>query len=152
MKYFIFYIFIFILFSHNIFAGGLMATGDWNETIDENDLLSGAGSDITDTYESAVNATRLMSINMRNKTWEMTIEMSETNWHGDFSIYARRTDNSGSVTGGQTYQEITTSTEYFFEGSGNQLNLLIQYQLRGVTLQIPADIYTITIIYTITET
>jgi hypothetical protein len=56
---------------------------------------------------------------------------------------------SGGVTGGDTYQEITDTDRYFFNGSGNAFNIHIKYQLSGVSLQVPAATYSIIVYYTL---
>jgi hypothetical protein len=152
MKIYIYMAIFFVLCTPCLFPGGVMAIGTWNETIDETDLQGGAGSDIPDTYESNAAATSILITGMNNKDWAMTVEMSEINWHGDFTIYLKRTDNSGGVSGGTTYQVLTTSPVSFCTGSDNQFGIRIQYQLEGVSLQIPADTYSITVTYTVTET
>ncbi|MBN1697933.1 MAG: hypothetical protein JW881_10505 [Spirochaetales bacterium] len=152
MKQFLIVALFMVILAGTVFSSGIMAFGDWQETVDESDLTGGAGSDVTDTYESASNQTSILITGMNNKNWQVTVDRTDTSWYTDLVIEARRTDSSSEVSGGTTYQIITTSPAVFFTGRNNKLGISIQYRLGGVNLSIPADTSSATITYTLTGT
>jgi hypothetical protein len=130
----------------------ITATGGWTETIDAADLISGAGSDLTSTYESASNATDLDITSIR--FWRVDVDRSDTTWHGDFTLSVRRTSDgsgSGTISGGLAYMEITTTTTQFFSGTFNRTDVTTQYQLTGMSVDVPPDTYTTTVTYTVVD-
>jgi hypothetical protein len=134
----------------------ISATGGWIETIDASDLVSGAGSDLIDAYESASDATNIDIGNTANKNdnWRVDVRKVDGIWHGDFSLYARRTSNGngqGSVSGGLSYIEIVTIESEFFSGAGNLSNIDVQYQLTGLSVTISPIIYSTTVVFTVVD-
>lgn len=134
----------------------ITVTGDWSETIDASDLQAGAGSDLIDTYESASDA---VSINISGTTgagdnWRVDVKKVDTNWHGNFILYVKRTSDGtgGTVSGGTSYQQVTDTYQSFFSGSDDVSGINVQLKLSGVSIQIPPDIYTTTVYYTVVDT
>jgi len=138
-------------------------TGSWSETIDETDLQAGAGSDLNPTYTSATNQ---ININIDkivygnfwdwfvNYNWRVDVRRSDTNWDSQFRLYVRRTGNGfglGSISGGTTFQEVTLIDQVFFSGSRRRYYIPVQCQLGNVSINISPDVYTTTVIYTVTE-
>ena len=61
----------------------ITVTGNWSETIDKNDFLSGAGSDLQSTYTSVSGQ---VSITIRgtkgiNDAWRIDIRKVDNNWN-----------------------------------------------------------------------
>lgn len=144
----------------SLFAGAeatvISASGGWSETIDEFDLVSGAGSDLKPTYESAANAT-ILSISGcadNNDTWRVDVKRVDNAWHGDFTLYVRRTSEGaggGSISGGDSYIEVKTVDGEFFYGAGDRSDINVQYKLSGMSVRVPPGIYSSTIIYTVVD-
>lgn len=146
------------LFCILLLAGGLWAiritvTGSWTEYIDEADLQGPPGSDLISSYESASDQV-LVSIDARWwEIWQVSMRKIDSNWHADFTLYARRTSSGtgmGGVNGGTSYLDIRNTNRSFFSGWGDRNNIDIQYRLEGVSINIEPGIYTTTIIYTVT--
>ncbi|MGQ9779877.1 MAG: hypothetical protein ACUVRM_08385 [Bacillota bacterium] len=144
----------------SLFAGAeamfISASGGWSETVDEFDLVSGAGSDLTPVYESAANATILsISGSVDNTdTWRVDVKRVDSAWHGDFTLYVRRTSEGtggGTISGGDLYIEVTTVDGEFFYGAGDRSDINVQYKLSGMSVRIPPDIYSSTIVYTVVD-
>ena len=134
----------------------ISATGGWIETIDASDLISGAGSDLIDAYESISDATSIDISNTANKNdnWRVDVRRSDGTWHGDFTIYARRTSDGngqGSVSGGLSYTVITTTDTQFFSGAGNLANIDVQYQLTGMSVSVSPTIYSTSVVFTVVD-
>ena len=131
-------------------------TGNWSETVNASDIVGGfTGNDLTDTYESATDQVSLGISETTSDPWTVYISRSDVDWPSAFLFSIRRTSDNAGITGGVprlTYLEITDTNQPFFNGSGNITDILIQYQLSGVSAAtILAGTYSITIYYTVTE-
>jgi hypothetical protein len=135
----------------------LSATGGWSETVDETDLVSGAGSDLVDTYESATDATTMTISNCTGDTdnWRLDVRrIDEGGWHGDFTLFVKRTsdgEGNGSISGGLSYIEITTTDAQLFSGAGDRSNISIQYKLTGMSITVLPDTYSKTVVFTVAD-
>ena len=144
---------VLLLFTAETLAIQIVVTGSWTRTIDAADLQGLAGSDLNPVYESA---TKQIGIEIRQTSanWSVDIKKIDTNWHGNFHLFVRRTSNgngSGSISGGTTYQEVTDVDQAFFSGFRVRTFIDIQLRLEGVSVQVPQDSYTTTLYYTVTE-
>lgn len=131
----------------------MTTTGGWTQTIDATDLVGGAGTDLTDTYESASDAVQI-DINGTGEAWHTDIRKVDSNWHGDFVLYVRRTsDGTGDnpISGGTAYQAVTDVDTEFFTGNDERTGICVQVKLSGVSIQVPPDTYLTTLYYTVTE-
>jgi len=134
------------------FAGDIVATGGWTRTVDSSDLQSGAGSDLSASYESASDATALDITAAAD--YRVDVRRNVGTWDTGLTLYVRRTSigtGSGSVSGGTTYQQVTTSDVELFTGNSNRNNVEVQYQVDGMSIDISPDNYQTTVSYTITD-
>ncbi len=136
-------------------AISISVTGTWSETVDKYDLISGAGSDLTASYESA---TDQVSITVSNTSgagdsWRVDVRKVDTNWHSDLSLWVKRTGSGtgGSVSGGSSYQQLTGSDQSFFTGSDDVSGITVQLKLSGMSVQVPPGSYTTTVYYTVVD-
>lgn len=159
------YLFIVFFLQLNLLAKGQIAIsiiGNWNYSIPTNDI-SEAGSDFSGTYSSSSNAVTVdvfqqsWFANFFNYNWRVDIRRSDVDWHSNLQLYTRRTGNgspfffNGNISGGTSYQQITNTNQLFFNGNRTRLDIPIQYEIRNVSVLIPAKTYETTIIYTVTE-
>jgi hypothetical protein len=153
---------LFLLFSLWLFltkveAIDLSATGGWYETVNESDLISGAGSNLLDTYESTTEATNITISDCTDDSdnWRVDVRRAdEVGWPGGFALYIQRTSDgagNGSISGGLSYIEITSTDTPFFSGSGDRSNINIRYQLTGMSINISPNNYNTTIIFTVVD-
>lgn len=135
------------------YAQDITATGGWTETIDTADLVSGAGSDLTDTHESGSGATTIGLTH--DGGWRVDVKRTDSVWHTDFTLYTQRTSEgsgSGSISGGDAYQEITTTDGEFFTGSLDRSDITIQYRLTGMSVGAQPATYSTTVTFTVVST
>jgi len=156
LRHLIFYFtFFFSFHCPTVFSQSITINGDWDLSIGYSDLISLPVSDLNDTYKSKVRQTKIRIGRARNKYWEVSISMSpNTFWPDDFHLFARRTRDgtgNGYVQGGESFQEVTSIDNYFFDGFLNRRRMWVQYQLTGVSIKIPAGTYSATITYTVVE-
>jgi hypothetical protein len=152
-----FFLVPFLFFLTSTEAIDLSTTGGWTETVNEFDLVSGAGSDLIDTYESATDATSMTISSCTGDTdnWQLLVRrIDDAGWHGDFTLYAKRTsggEGTGSISGGSAYIEITTTDTQLFSGAGDRSNISIQYKLTGMSINVLPNTYSETITFTVVD-
>ena len=134
----------------------ISAVGGWNEGIDESDLVSGAGSDLIDIYESATNATVLTISGCvdNNDNWRVDVKRTDGTWHGNFTFYVKRTsdgEGGGSISGGLSYIGVTTTDTQFFIGAGNRNSINLQYKLTGMSINVSPTNYNTAITFTVVD-
>jgi len=149
----LFLILLFFSMISFIYAIRIRVTGQWSEIIDVNDLAGPPGSDLIPYQESAINQV-LVDINNTNLFWDVSVYKVDSFWPPAFRLYVRRTGNGtgpGNISGGLNYLEIIDTEQIFFSGSRQRRGIPLQFRLEGVSVQIPPQVYTTTIIYTVTE-
>ena len=135
------------------YAIRIRVTGQWSEIIDVNDLAGPPGSDLIPYQESAPNQV-LIDITNTNRFWDVSVYKVDSLWPATFRLYVRRTGNGqglGEISGGLNYLEITDIEQIFFSGRRQRRRIPLQFRLEGLSVQIPPQVYTTTIIYTVTE-
>ncbi len=152
----LFFILLLLFFPHSAYGIAITAAGSWTETINSSDLASGAGSNLSNNYESSSNATTLEIENCSGDgdNWRVYVRRSNVNWHNDLHIYVQRKtdgDGGGSISGGDSYHVITDSDTQFFSGAGNRSNIKLQYKLSGMSISVPPNAYSATITYTVSS-
>ncbi|MFH1452366.1 MAG: hypothetical protein ABIH00_00060 [Armatimonadota bacterium] len=135
----------------------IVVTGDWNETINDQDLSAGTGSELTDTYESITNAA-IIDISGcidNSDTWRIDVKRVDGTWSGSFTLYVKRTSEGtggGSISEGTSYMQVNDTYLEFFSGAGDRSTINVQYKLTGPSLSIPANTYITTAYFTIIDT
>lgn len=136
----------------NVLTQDITVTGSWTENIDASDLQAGAGSDLIDTYESASDQIDIYVDAQGARNYRVDVRKNDANWHSNFQLSVRRTSDGtgyGWVSGGTSYQEVTDTDQSFFTGNRDRQDIKVQLRLTGVSVQVPTDIYTTTVWYTV---
>ena len=90
----------------------------------------------------------------RNSYWAVTVYKSDINWDNSVKIFARRTNRgsgNGYTWGFTNYTRIRNMPQTVMQGYGMLNNIYLQYKLRGISIDLPADTYNTDIIYTLYE-
>jgi hypothetical protein len=144
-------LFLSLLLSVYAQAREIQAEGGWTKTIDASNLVSGAGSNLTGTYESGTAAT-IVQIEDTG-SWRVNVKHSAgTNWDSNFILYAQRTSDgsgSGTISGGFPYVEITAADAAFFSGTLNRETIHIQYKLSGMSVSVVPGTHSTTVTLTL---
>jgi hypothetical protein len=146
-------LFLLLAVHSKVSAQRITVTGDWSLTIGEADLQGGAGSDLKSQYASASNQI-MIDINNINAGWSLYVEGAIIHWQNPMAVWIRRTgDGSGHpqgyIDGGTSWLQVTLSSQLFYWGSRRRINVPVQLGLNGVSVQIPEDVYSGTITYTV---
>ena len=135
-------------------AVSIRVSGSWFETIDETDLVGGAGSQLKSTIESAADQVSITLLGAGNSSWRIDVRKVDTDWHGDLGLYVRRTSDGsgqGQIAGGTSYQQVTDTYQEFFHGDHNRRDANVQLMLDGVSAELPCGNYLTTVYYTVVE-
>jgi hypothetical protein len=144
-----------LLAAHGAWAAvSISLSGSWFELVDETDLAGPAGSDLISIYESAADQVQIQILTDIGEDWRVDVRRVDTDWHGDLDLFVRRTSEGsgpGSISGGDSYQELSTSYQEFFSGTDDRSGVNIQIKLEGVSASTGSGNYLTTIYYTIVE-
>lgn len=133
----------------------ITATGSWSKTLTSADVPD-AGTDITGTHTSASNQV-LIDVEWPQKSnyrYRVTVRKSDVSWNASLLLYVKRTGNGTgqrTISGGTSYILLSSTNQTFFTGNRDRFNVPIQFQITGVSVLIPAQTYSTTVIYTVTE-
>ena len=160
MAYFkrIFWVLLPLLLMQPVFGAHgytIIVMGGWTHPIDSGNLISGAGSNLLNTYQSDTRATTLSVIGgNKNQAWQVYIECSEMNWPVGFQLAVKRTgagDGKEGITvrGGLSFQNVNSAKTLFLTGTGDVHSIPVQYQLSGVSLGTSPNHYNTGVIFTV---
>jgi len=136
----------------------ITASGGWTtQVVSATNLIAGAGSDLNSTYQSTAGITTINIAGCKNKsdTWRVDVSRVNATWDASLSVYVRRTSDgtgTGSITGGLTYIQVTTANTAFFNGAGDRTTVGVQYQVTGVSLNVPPSNNSTSVVFTIVDT
>ena len=136
---------------------------NWHLKINSNDIVA-AGEDFAGTYETSPNHMRInvrigaetYQNKMENK-WSVEVQSRTRGWDKNLALYARRTGKgSGSrfdkaIKGGEVYREVGRQPFELFSCQGWRYDIPIQFELRGVSVLLPAKTYSMELIFTIID-
>ncbi len=150
-------VFIILLCPSGALAIDVTVTGNWSDTVNAFDLQAGAGSDLVSTYTSDAAHVSLSVSTTTGDTdnWRIDVRRSDTVWlPGTLRLYVKRTGDgmgAGTVSGGQTFHEVTTIDQAFFQGAGDRSSIPIQLQLDGMSVQVAPATYSTSLIFTVVD-
>ncbi len=83
--------------------------------------------------------------------WTVEIRREDLHWDDRLSIWARRKNNTSGVYYGSYYRKVHNCDDFFFNGYGSKNNIQIEFELRGLSVLIPADHYETEIVFTVLD-
>ena len=138
-------------------AMDLAASGSWSVPVSASDLLTGAGSGLVSSKDSASSEVVLEVTLTSGSTdrWRIDVRRANSVWNGDVHVWVRRTgggSGTGSVASGLTWTEVGSTDTQFFDGEGDRAGLPIQIRVTGISLSITPDAYLTSVQYTLIDT
>ncbi len=140
-----------------LYAIDIYATGGWtNLVINSSHLSGGTGSNLADSYESTVDATKLSITGTSGASdiWEVQIRKSTSSWASGATLYVKRTGTGsgiGGISGGTLYMAVGESDVLFFSGNGDRANIPIRYKISGLSISVPQGTYSTPITFTVVD-
>jgi hypothetical protein len=155
-------IFFFLSFSQ-AFGQSIFVKGAWYVKIDPN-LITNAGLDYDPNLriESLANQT---VFNLENNftlnkvysaAWRIDVQKIDSNWPSELRLAIQRTSagkspNLESITGGTVYQYLNSSPQTLFQGKGIVAEVALKYAITGLSVLIPVDTYSTSVVFTLIE-
>jgi len=125
-------------------------SGEWNYTVPVSDI-SEAGEDFSGTYTSDAYQTSLDIWYWRN--WRVSVQKNNIDWNDDIDLYVRRTGygwgSSSRIKGGTNFVRLRNRNSNFFTGRSYFFNIPLQYEIRNISVTIPAHTYVVEVLYTL---
>ncbi|MGE5581207.1 MAG: hypothetical protein ACM3X9_01575 [Bacillota bacterium] len=150
-----------LLFLSGVEAGQKLTVSGigWIQPVNSSNLISGAGSDLISTYQSAVNATILTisKCNSNHERWRVEVSRTDSFWDNvNLVISVLRTSDGvyapgATISGGTSPVEVGASPKTFFSGSGDHSNITIQYQLSGMSVKTNPGLYCSAVTFTLVD-
>ena len=86
--------------------------------------------------------------------WKILVRKINFQWQEQLSVWVRRTGDGKNVfpgiNGGKNFLKVSDFNQLLFSGFGPHQSIPLQYQIRGISVTLPAKNYQSTIILTIT--
>jgi hypothetical protein len=135
----------------------VMPGGSWSVSVPSN-TISEAGNDYNINLTSMTNQT-MLDINVPETTTSWRVDVNKQDfWNNSLTLWIRKTgdgvgtaSSSISPIGSIPFFQLTNMGQAFFSGAKNYVGIPIQYEIRGLSVLIPASTYDTTVVYTITE-
>lgn len=155
-------IFIILLLSMSklSFAQLPSVSGNWTSSIPASTITE-AGENYSSNWTSLANQTIISLAWLTNYT--VSVKKTDVSWNSNLSLWIHKTSETigalGNVSpaGNSSYIQLTSSNQTFFTAStGIVLSLTaatinVQYEIRGLSVTLPAQSYTTTVVYTISS-
>ena len=83
----------------------------------------------------------------------MDLKKIDSSWNSNLHLYVMRTSpgSGGSVSGGESYQEVTDINGVFFSGSGDVTGIKVQLRMTGASVQINPASFSSVFYYTVVD-
>lgn len=135
---------------------------DWHVEVESEQIR--AGDDIQTSYSSRSDHIKMSGeVGSRNifnilfAEWKVEVHREDREWHPDLDLYIRRTGQGNgyfygnSVEGAYTYQRIRERPEDLIQCKGWRYDIPFQFEIRGISLLLPAKTYRTEVIFTIVD-
>lgn len=102
------------------------------------------------TLTSSVNETLLNIIS--NGSYTVYVNKTDIDWNAGISLWVRRTGDgtgSGNISTNIPFIELTNLDQVLFTGNKDRSNIPIQFEIRGLSVLLPAKQYKTSIVFTI---
>ena len=135
-------------------------SGNWTSSVPSNTITE-AGSDYSSNWTSLSNQSIIsLPSGVLGASYTVSVRKTDTNWNSNLSLWIHKSaDNLGllgsvSPAGNTSYFQLSASNQTFFTASLGILSpatFNAQYEIRGLSVTIPAQTYSTTVVYTISS-
>jgi predicted secreted protein len=139
-------------------AQSINAIGSWSVSVPSN-TISEAGNDYNINLTSMTNQTILdINVPVTTTSWRVDANKQDSFWNNSLTLWIRKTGDGIGVAGSTIaplgtipFFQLANLGQPLFTGTKNYSSIPIQYEIRGLSVLIPASTYNTTVVYTITE-
>jgi len=111
-----------------------------------------AGLDFTGEYESSYNQ-EYLQINHPGK-WKLKVHKNEIYWHEKLKLMIRSTGDGigpGQIGGVEGYQDLKVTPDELSNGEKDHFAVPLQFLLKDVSVLLPAENYSVDVVYTLID-
>lgn len=91
--------------------------------------------------------------------WQVSVQKTSIVWDSNLRLWVNKVNDGNSTDSGArispigttAYQEVSTIPQTFFRGFRNRQSVQVSYKISGVSVLIPAQTYSTTVYYTISD-
>lgn len=91
------------------------------------------------------------SFKNNHQNWQIQVSKSDIYWDDTMEIWVKGKKKNGITSGFNQFKKVKNWDTDFLGGKGKVMNFQIEYQIRGISVAIPADFYCTELIFTIFE-
>jgi hypothetical protein len=131
-------------------AADISLVGNWSRTIDEQDLVDGAGSGFRSPIESEPGQATLSIQNTGVGSWRVKVRHTLSNLPDGVTLAVKRSSDGtgqGTIAGGADYLVISDTEQTLCEGSGERTDIALRLRLQGVTIFQAPGLHNATLLY-----
>ena len=149
---------IFLLSTGYAKSQSINAIGSWSVSVPSNTITE-AGNDYNMNLTSMTNQTMLdINIPLTTASWRVDVNKQDSFWSNSLTLWIRKTGDGVGVAGSSIspigsipFFQLANMGQSFFSGVKKYIGIPVQYEIRGLSVLIPASTYNTTVVYTITE-
>lgn len=154
-------LFIILLFcSSELSFAQPSVTGTWTSSVPASTITE-AGNNYSSNWTSLANQSIIsLPAGILGASYTVSVRKTDTNWNANLGLWIHKSaDNLGllgsvSPAGNTSYFQLSSSNQIFFTASLGILSpatFNVQYEIRGLSVTLPAQSYTTTVVYTISS-
>lgn len=131
-------------------AADLTAFGQWTESLTAQNLITGAGSGLQNPESTA--GVIALSVTNPLVTYRVRARLSSGSWDSSVGIWIKRTSagsGPGTISGGTSYIQLTSSDVEIFSGTLDRANVSLQCKTTGLSTAVRPGTYQSPIIFTV---
>jgi hypothetical protein len=144
------YLLFAVTFAFSFPTAEITATGSWTRTLSSADLTGGPGTDFPLQIDQGTPVSTLVTFNelSGNGTWRCRLVMTTASWSPTVTLWVRRISNHTGVTGGTSWQQVTTTATELFRATEDATDIQIEYRFDNLSVTAGPGDFTTTITWT----
>lgn len=133
----------------------------WNVSVP---TITQAGSDYSSNITSSVNQSTislLFGLTTILTNWKVVVKKQDTNWNSNLTLWVRKTGNGTGIlspvvgtispSGVSSFVQLSNVEQEIYRGFSTRYDVPIQYELRGLSVLVPVNNYSTSIVYTLLD-
>ena len=133
----------------------------WNVSVPS---ITQAGSDYSTNITSNINQSTislLFGALALLTNWRVTVRKQDVTWNNNLTLWTRKTGNGTGIlspivstispSGTTSFVQLSNVEQEVFRGFSTRFDVPFQYELRGLSVLIPVNNYSTTIVFTLLE-